>query len=145
MVSISLTGLLQVDEQRSWRFKRRGESKTTHRHFRDTCTSLCHASNQLRPDSNQVFLRGHHWRVRQLSLACHISLVRSCHGWDATHKTYVDITRIKYPWSRDRRGVLPSASLQNGNHLSKSMTQSNKEVMARYVWETGRWISLYSK
>ena len=42
MVSISLIGVLS--EQRSWRSRRRGESKTTHRHVRDTCTSVCHAS-----------------------------------------------------------------------------------------------------
>jgi len=53
----------------------------------------------------------------------------------ATHKTYVDVTCMEFPWYGDGHNVFPLAILQNGN-LSGSMTQSNEEMMAGYAWET---------
>jgi hypothetical protein len=126
MVSVSLTGVLA--EQRSRRFRRRGESKTTHRHFRDTRTSATHLSCP-KIHSNQIFPGGHRRGVRRLSHdLSYLTGRQLLQG--AAHKTYVDVTCIKSPWSRDGHNVFPLASLRNGN-LSESMTQRDKEMMAK--------------
>jgi hypothetical protein len=94
-------------------------------------THLSRQNLELHPHSNQRFLEGHRRGVRRLSHdLSYLTGQQLLQG--ATHKTYVDVTCIKFPWSSDGHDLFPLASLQNGN-LSESMTQIDKEIMA------GRW------
>ena len=126
--SVFLAGVLA--EHTSCRSRRRGDPKTTIRHRRHTCTSVCHASNSAqktniasRTSSGSKSTRPTLYRVSQLWLD------------KVTQRTYVDVGWLISCQSSDVHDLSTS-----GNSL-RSVTQGGWEVMQRTragrCWSTG--------
>jgi hypothetical protein len=134
--NVSFTGVVSV--QKSRRSRRRGDSRTMVRHFRHTCTSVCHACIEqvspsllllLEPDShsNRIFLRGQRRGACRLSPGLHRTSQQQLQCCAKDIRTSASISRF-LPSPHDVHTFL-STSLPNGN-LSGWMTQGGKEMMA---------------